>query len=283
MINADHVMAVPRVVPILWGQVYADNPTAVKIISDLLSDLVTGPFMNGMAQYGVRRGTVQAPIVIKDRNPPKNIVYFDVNNRLQDDITKQLNVWIAAGLVPAPPSPNDTNQLYLIIPSPSSAFQTFNGAPSATSPGDPTGLGVQGYHNEGVTNPGSPPTIYWAIVQTNFVNSWSNGPISSKNFVSLGVAPTIAHELAEQFVDRNGTYQEIGDKCNNNSVEYRGWSIQQYLSVWDGNGCINGDSPVSVRAFMKAIGRDPSKGLRALDAAKINLSFIATSMLQVAT
>jgi hypothetical protein len=272
-------MAVPHVIPILWGQVYAENPTTVTNISDMLSDLVTGPFMNGMAQYGVQRGTVAPPIVINDPSPPKTIVYRDTNNHLQDDITKQIKAWIAAGLVPPPGSSNDTNQLYLVIPSPSSTFETFNVAPTSTSPGDPTGQGIQGWHNTGFTDPAAPPTFYWAIVKTDFVNSWNNGPISSKNFVSLGVAPTICHELVEQFVDRNYTYEEIGDNCNNNQYPYRGWTVQQYLSVWDGNVCINGESPVSIKNFLKAIGRDPSKGLRALGDERINISLIAQTML----
>jgi hypothetical protein len=50
MDNNDHVMSVPHVVPILWGEVYAQNSETVQNIHDMVSDLVTGPFMNGMAQ-----------------------------------------------------------------------------------------------------------------------------------------------------------------------------------------------------------------------------------------
>jgi hypothetical protein len=272
MTNLDHIMPEPFVVPILWGHVYHENPTTVKNVQNMVSDLVTGPFMNGMAQYGVQRGFVLEPIVI-DENPPKTIVYFDANKNLQDDITKALIKWIAAGSVPPPSSPTDINRLYLIIPPPESQFQTFN------NPNDPTGAGIQGYHNEGVTNPGPPPTYYWAIVKTDFVNVWSGGPISSLNFVSEGIAPNVGHELAEQFVDRNNSYKEIGDPCINNLFQYRGWTLQQYYSVWDGNMCINGDKPVSLRKFLTAIGFDlKNKGLRSLGAATIDVAFIALKM-----
>lgn len=274
MFNVDHTMSLPHVVPILWGDVYAQNPDTVQNIHDMVSDLVTGPFMNGMAQYGILRGSVQAPIVIHNSNPPPTIIYYDSNNNLQDDITKKILAWIEAGLVPAVPP---VDQLYLIIPCPASHFETYDGS------SDPKGNGVQGYHNEGVTNPATSPPCLWAIVKTDFVNSWSNGPISSKNFVSLGIAPTVCHELAEQFVDLNGTYREIGDACTNNQYVYRGWTVQQYLSVWAGKTCINGDSPVSTKRFLQAIGYPPSQGLRALAKTNsgewpFNIAFIADAM-----
>ena len=200
-------------------------------IEQLISDLVTGPFMNGLAQYGVRRGSVATPIIIDDTNPPSTITYADANNQLVDQITKQLISWIEAGLVPPPSSVSDINQLYLIIPPTETTPETYNGA------GDPIGNGIQGWHNEGVTNPGSPPTYYWAIVKTNDCGPASGGITFVNNF-----AQKIAHELAEQFSDRTGSFKEIGDPCLNNGEMYRGWQIQQYWLDWD-NGCINGDQP----------------------------------------
>ncbi len=93
-------MSVPHVIPILWGDIYAQNPETVQNIHDMVSDLVTGPYMNGMAQYGIMRGSVQTPIVVNDPNPPGTIIYYDSNNHLQDDITRNLQSWIGAGLVP---------------------------------------------------------------------------------------------------------------------------------------------------------------------------------------
>jgi hypothetical protein len=66
-------------------------------------------------------------------------------------------------------------------------------------------------------------------------------PNTSITFVNK-LAQKVAHELAEQFSDRNGTFQEIGDPCLNNGDTYRGWAIQKYFSVWD-NGCISGYLP----------------------------------------
>jgi len=121
--------------------------------------------------------------------------------------------------------------MYLIIPPSETTPEIYNG------PNDPIGNGAQGWHNEGVTNPGPPPTYYWAIVKTNDCGPPSGGLTFVNNF-----SQKVAHELAEQFVDRNGTFKEVGDPCLNDSETYRGWQIQKYWSDWD-NRCIDGDQP----------------------------------------
>lgn len=132
---------------------------------------------------------------------------------------------------------------------------------------------MQGFHNEGKTNPGPPPTYYWAIVKTE-----DAGDPSTRAFVSPGIAQKVAHELVEQFVDRDGSFKELGDPCLNNSVDYRGWTIQQYWSDWD-NTCINGDNPVSLKKFLTAIGFDfKNEGLRSLGTPTISIDYIALTM-----
>lgn len=168
MANIDHIMPRPVIVPIFWGHDYATNSKTSNQLGQMLSDLVTGPFMNGLAQYGIHRGSMLPPIIIDDLNPPATLVYVDSSNQLKDEITKQLIAWIAAGTVPSPPSPDDINQFYIILPPPQTTPQTFHGT------NDPVGNGIQGWHNEGKTDPAPPPTFYWAIVKTNDV-----GPASS--------------------------------------------------------------------------------------------------------
>jgi hypothetical protein len=273
MANIDHIMPKPVVVPIFWGHDYVANPNTTNNLQKMVSDLVTGPFMNGLAQYGIQRGTMLAPVIIDDQNPPMTITYRDTNNQLKDEITQRLVGWINDGTVPPPPSPTDIDQLYIIFPPSETAPRTYNGA------GDPIGNGVQGWHNVGVSNPPSPPTYYWAIVKTNDV-----GPPSSTLAFVNGVAPKVSHELVEQLADRNGTFEELGDPCNNTLVTYRGWSVQQYHSDWDTtptnpNGCINGDNPVSLKRFLTAIGFDfQHRGLRSLGTSIINIDYVATTM-----
>jgi hypothetical protein len=138
---------------------------------------------------------------------------------------------------------------------------------------DPIGSGWSGWHNEGKTDPASPPTFYWAIVKTTGLD-----PLSTLAFVNA-IAWTVCHELVEQCVDRDGSYEEIGDPCNcQNAFTYRGWGIQKYWSEW-GNRCINGDNPVSLKQFLKAIGFDfQHNGLKSLGTSTLNLDYIALTM-----
>jgi hypothetical protein len=187
--NLSHIMPNPVVIPIFWGSAYVEstptNPTQRTNLTQMFNDLVTGPFMSGLAQYGVYGATMVPPIVINDTNPPTSITYTDSNNNLVDDITKKLISWIQAGTVPAPPSPNDPNTLYMILPPTESTIYIYN------TSSDPIGNGVQAFHNEGRTHPPSPPTYYWGIVKTNdagdpttldFVNA-----VSKKGGVKLTV------------------------------------------------------------------------------------------------
>jgi len=262
----------------------------------MISDLVTGPFMNGLAQYGIQRGSVTPPVVIDDSNPPATLTYTDSKGQLVDEITKQLIKWIKEDrIVPAPPSDDDVNQLYIIVPPLQTQIKFFN------TDGDPTGNGVQGFHSEDQILPAPPPHFYWAIIKTgdaldgSFKGDLRNaeakdggldfvGGISGiPNGGQFGLAKKICHEFVEQCADRNGTFAELGDntktnKCNDTLVNYRGWAVQKYLSEWDA-GCINGDAPVSLRRFLTAINFDfQHNGLRSLGAPTINVQFIALTM-----
>jgi hypothetical protein len=288
MANLDHIMPQPVVAPIFWGDVWVANPAATAALTQLLSDLVTGPYMNGLAQYGVQRGTVAAPITIPDSNPtPNPLIYYDTSNHEQDDITPKLIGWINAGLVPPPPSPTDINQFYFIFPPPGTTgdgktgttFQTYRNS------GDVIGNGWQGYHNMGDTNPAPPPTYYWAIVKTNDVTPPLDGTPSRAQSFAKGLSHIVSHELVEQLADRNNSFEEIGDPCQyNGDFTYRGWSVQQYVSDWDksasnASGCINGDNPVSLKRFLSAVGFDYTQnGVRQFGASTISLDYIAVTM-----
>jgi hypothetical protein len=230
MPDLSHVMPNPTIVPILWGHDYVAYPDTAKLIEQMISDLVTGPFMNGMAQYGVRRGSVAPAIIIDDKNPPSTIVYRDRNNYLIDQITRKLVSWIDAGIVPPPSITSDINQLYILIPPSETTPQNYNGST------DPIGNGVQGWHNVGISNTSS-PIYYWAIVKTN-----DCGPPSAGLAFVNSFSQKVCHELAEQLVDRNGTFKEIGDPCVKALEPYRGWNVQKYWSDWD-NACISGFRP----------------------------------------
>ena len=68
------------------------------------------------------------------------------------------------------------------------------------------------------------------------------GPPSAGTAFVNNFSQKVCHELAEQMVDRNGTFKEVGDPCNTTFETYRGWNIQKYWSDWD-NSCISGFLP----------------------------------------
>lgn len=141
-----------------------------------------------------------------------------------------------------------------------------------------------------MTQPSSPPTYYWAIVKT-----YATDLTNSHKFAS-DLAQIVSHELVEQFVDRNGSFAELGDACQGNPLySYRGWQVQQFLSAWDSTAtqclnnkncvCINLDGPVSLKRFLTAIGFDFQKnGLSQLGTLSggnppvININYIASTM-----
>ncbi len=88
-------MNFPKVQPILWGDYYASDPTIISFIRQLLSNLVSGPFMNGLAQYGIKRGSVLTPVVINLKNNPAPSSIWDY------DLEKTLLSWFP-NQVPAP-------------------------------------------------------------------------------------------------------------------------------------------------------------------------------------
>ena len=271
-----HIMPNPRVVPIFWGHNYVTNPNDVTAVVQLLSDLVTGPFMNGLVQYGVSRGSVASPITI-DTNPTNPAPgTLDEKQALA-----QIVSWINASTVTPTPSVDETNLLYFLFPPTTTQLTLSDGT-----------TGFCGYHQHGkFNNISQNDDLFWAIVNT------SGAPSGTGTRFANSLAFCVSHELAEAFSDRDGhgfisdvvpgTNQtcEIGDICECAAgcpglitFPYRGWSVEQYWSNWDST-CIHGDQPVSLRKFLGAIGFDiKNKGLLSLNTPVINLEYIASRM-----
>ena len=274
-----HVMKNPRVVPIFWGHFYVTNPNVVTRVVNLITDLVNGPYMNGLAQYGVHRGTVLAEQII-DIIPPTTGP--STINQGDDPIGSRLVDWLAASPPKVSPLPNvnEQNLLYVI----------FLPTESHITPS-----GVAGWHSNRIVNGG--PTgsdyddLFYAVLGTSKASTMPD-------FAS-SITRVLGHELAEAFTDRDGlgfmketscTFMaqpetdicEIGDNCEQlpcftYNVGTRTWQVQRYWSNWD-NNCIKGDQQVSVRKFLNAIGVDGSGGLRQLHSDVINVDLVASKM-----
>ena len=216
--NSKHVMRNPRIVLILWGHFYATNSAVATNATTLISDLVSGPFMNGLAQYGVGGGSVIGTFVV-DIPPPAP----DPINLTRENVRDQLIDWINRGTISPGPAVGEQNLVYVIfLPTGSTTTET---------------AGTGGYHSHSKHNTNSSDDdLFWAVRLTN------SAPLTSAmNFVR-SLAFIVSHELDEAFTDRDGkgfvtnNDCEIGDICESRGTNpccftfsYRGWSVEQYL------------------------------------------------------
>jgi hypothetical protein len=119
---------VPRVVLVLWDHYFITNPKAVTNATQLVTDLVTGPFMNGLVQYGISRGSVVNTATLDTVNfpAPGN---WDVFN--SDDQTQVL-AFLKNGTISPTPSLNEDSLIYLFfLPTTTTLTNgTNNGSPN---------------------------------------------------------------------------------------------------------------------------------------------------------
>jgi hypothetical protein len=287
--NSKHVIRSPRVMVILWGHYYETSSDAVAYATQLVTDLVTGPFMDMLCQYGVAKGSMAGTAVIdtSQLNPAPDTID-------SDGIKKQLKQWFNANTIPAPAN-NEESLAYFIFP-PTTTELTLD-----SLKGD---VDFCGYHQWDTFNQGSTnPDVFFQIVSTKAAYANNTDPLTNTTdalaFVSA-LSPCVGHELAESFTDRDnqgyistactnpdGSTQtcEIGDICENKaSFSYQRpgslqtWNVEQYWSGWD-NSCVKGNSPVSMKRFLSAINFDYQHlGLRSLGTPTINIQYVASRM-----
>ncbi len=269
--NQKHVMGNPHIVVIFWGHEYVTNSDTVSAVVQLLTDLVTGPFMNGLVQYGVGRGRVASHFLIDTDKDHPALTTLNENQALAEIIS-----WIKAGTIANAPTLDETNLLYFLFPPTTTQLTMTNGT-----------SGFCGYHQHWKYNRSSHnDDLFWAIVDTT-----DYAALTGTDFANA-IAYCVSHELAEACSDRDELgYRtdtcEIGDICekNNGSMvtdniftfDYQGWSVEQYWSNCD-NTCIQGNQAVSVRKFLRSIGVDGNRGLRSLNTPVISLASLAAKV-----
>src|SRR5215467_12610083 len=52
-----HILAFPRLFIIFWGRYYIDHHDAVTLGMELVNELIGGPFVDGLSQYGINKGS----------------------------------------------------------------------------------------------------------------------------------------------------------------------------------------------------------------------------------
>jgi hypothetical protein len=245
----------PRVALVLWDNFFVSNSAAVTQANQLLTDLVGGPFVNGLAQYGISRGSVIQTTVIDTNSNPAPATWDSFGTSDRD----QLLMWLRDGTLTL--QPDGTFIYFLLLPT---TTKLTNGQKPDGTPNPNVG----GWHN----NDGN---LYWGLARTD------TAPQISAALFMQHIAEIVGHELVEALTDLDGNGYfasngcEIGDICEDKSlVSYRGWNVQKYWSGWDA-ACIHGDQPVSLRKFLANSGLGAGPSLRTRPFRRIGLDTIA--------
>jgi len=211
---------------IFWGLQWAGAPNPLaNLVINAVQNMLAGPYMTYLAQYGIRRGSLRGTTFVTDNDPPDSFSYSDIRNF----IIAQLD----ADNLPEPDA--DWPIAYCVIMPANVAFQ-----------GDPRFETVP-----------LPPGTLSVVVGTNSKIIWKdydlgdvdNDPAHYLWVGSSGSAPTqanvdyittvLSHELVEMCTDPNGGdgivqagggsgASQVGDPCTGICDYVRGVKVQSY-------------------------------------------------------
>lgn len=254
--NSKVILAHVRLMVVCWGKYYEQHPDAADNAYALCRDLVTGPYLNGLAQYGVGRGSMAGSAIINaNAAAPANLS--------EDEARDSLLSWLG-GNSPLAPAVNENSLLYILF------------LPPETKPSIASGKDdFCGYHHWAKLHDESDDSdVFWALIRTD-----SADQTSGATFIQ-SVSGCVSHEIAEAVTSRDGRGYfkgscEVGDLCEQTGLHaYKGWQVEQYWSDWDAQ-CVDGEKPISLKRFLRA--RDIGNGsLLSLHAHTINGEYVAS-------
>ena len=206
-------------------------------MDQFVSDLATGNYWSGLAQYGVGSCSLQGHVVINMKSFPTPNSQNPGKAFSESQMQSQLTTWLDKGVVAPKPAGNEENLVYLIV-APSDTTLSLGGNTS----------GFCGYHQHGKYNAStSRDNLIWGTVQGYSKANTGQAFVDSISYC-------VSHELSEAFSnpDGQGYYDdvngcEIGDICEAAStggiitVPYQTWQVEQYWSNMDAK-CISGPS-----------------------------------------
>jgi hypothetical protein len=181
-------------------------------MQQMVNDLITGPFINGLAQYGIGKGSIAGTAFIDFIPDPT--VHCPSCGPTDENVLQALLInWIQTGKVPAP-AVNEQNLMYLIVVPPDVDLHL-------------AGAHFHGLHWHARYNSASThDDLIMAAFRTD--EEAADPPQAFANHV----AGIVGHELVEAFNDPIGHRQELGDACQYiPKYNYLGkWSVQRYWS-----------------------------------------------------
>jgi hypothetical protein len=230
-LSGHELLASADVQLMFWGSYWDNNPLLGQIFN-AVGNIVSGPYMNGLAQYGGIGHANLRPGVIIDHHFALPSSTDDVQNFVDNYAGETVQGY------PVPEPDDDPEILYVVITPPGTAIPTNppNGGAYHT---DYTDFDLPDHREHD-------PFIWLAANNT--------GPSSSNQMDTVTYA--FSHELAEAVTDPlpnadpalvwNGT-TEIGDVCQPNSYRLNGYLINPYWSQAD-NACLAATGPATSQA-----------------------------------
>ena len=213
-----------HVVLIFWGREWANSQLAT-LVTNAIQNLLAGPYMSYLTQYGVRRGSIWGTKFITNGDPPNPFAYPNIGNF----VISQLD----ADNLPEPDS--DWPLVYAVFLPSNVAFQ-----------GDPRVETVPLPPGAVSTVVGANSSIIWNDYDLGDVDNdpahylWVGNGGNAPSQANVDYITTVfSHELAEICTDPNGgngivrvggssAASQIGDPCGSWCDYVRGVKAQAY-------------------------------------------------------
>jgi hypothetical protein len=229
------VLSAPDIKPIFWGAEWGrlDRPIDPLAVIAAMNTIVTGPYLSGLAQYGITGvPTVQPPMFVTDSEPPAGNPVPATDRALQSALQN-----LIAGLI-------DDDQL----PEPDENWRRLNVVftPSSFPPVSVVGGGTSdfAFHTplrwvdyDLLDDDNDPIWCIWVGTQaTNGLNAMDSITASFSHELVESMTDPDATTGVRQVPDTNPSQGEIADVCSN-VARLQGVAVQSYYSV-DYQRCI---------------------------------------------
>ncbi len=210
---------------VFWGREWglANPPVTVsKVLNDVQS-IITGPYLDGLQQYGVSKPRLVQTVVLDSEDPPNPFDKDDAGNRIKD--------LIGDGVFPEPV--DDNEGVYAVF------LPSMVGGKALTLPPD-----MVGYHSNYLN-------FDWGDFDFSYVHvAWAGNDGTPDT-----ISSNFSHELVEALTDPDGSgwqvdprssfnWNEICDVCAS-AMKLNGVLVSSYWSSQD-NACIIPDRDFTI-------------------------------------